>query len=103
MKDYDSSKSKFIKYLDTNNLYGCAMSRYLPYGGFMWLSQEEIKNFDVNSIGENSFDRYILEVGLEYPNKWHVLHNDYPLAQKKLELIIICCQNIVVTLLKNVE
>ena len=82
MKDYDCSKSKFIKYLDTNNLYG---------------------NFDVNSIGENSFDRYILEVGLEYPNEWHVLHNDYPLAQRKLELIMICCQNIVVTLLKNME
>ena len=48
MKDYDRSKNKFIKYLDTNNLYGCAMSRYLSYGGFMWLSQEEIKNFDVN-------------------------------------------------------
>ena len=48
MKDYDRSKSKFIKYLDTNNLYGSAMRRYLPYGGFIWLSQEEIKNFDVN-------------------------------------------------------
>ena len=29
---YDSSKeSKFITYLDANNLYGLAMSQYLPY------------------------------------------------------------------------
>ena len=27
----------FIVYLDTNNLYGCGMSDYLPHGGFNWL------------------------------------------------------------------
>ena len=35
MKDYDSEKpSKYINYLDMNNLYGWARSDYLPYGGF---------------------------------------------------------------------
>ena len=35
MKDYDPKKpSKFITYLDMNNLYGWAMSGYLPYGWF---------------------------------------------------------------------
>ena len=38
MEDYDSKKpSKFITYLDMNNLYGWAISSYLPYGGFKWL------------------------------------------------------------------
>ena len=33
IKCYDSSKeSKFIMYLDANNLYGWVMSQYLPYG-----------------------------------------------------------------------
>ena len=33
--DYDESKEKvYIKYLDMNNLYGKAISEYLPYGGF---------------------------------------------------------------------
>ena len=33
MKNYDRAKpSKFITYLDINNLYGWAMSGYLPYG-----------------------------------------------------------------------
>ena len=57
MKCYDSIKeSKFIMYLDANNLYGWAMSQYVPYGGFKWLNQEEIDKFDVNSIDENSSD-----------------------------------------------
>ena len=35
MKNYDPTKlSRFILYLDVNNLYGWAMSGYLPYGGF---------------------------------------------------------------------
>ena len=35
MKSYDVNEpSKFIMYLDANNLYDWAMSQYLPYGGF---------------------------------------------------------------------
>ena len=35
MKNYDPTKpSKCITYLDRNNFYGWAISRYLPYGGF---------------------------------------------------------------------
>ena len=38
MECYDSSKeSKYITYHDANNLYGWAMSQYLPYSGFKWL------------------------------------------------------------------
>ena len=34
MNDYDPKKpSTFVTDLDMNNLYGCAMSEYLPYGG----------------------------------------------------------------------
>ena len=39
MKNYDPTKpSKYISYLDMNNLYGWAMSGYLPCGGFKWLT-----------------------------------------------------------------
>ena len=47
--------------------------------------KKEIK-FDVNSVNKNSSDVYILEVDLEYPDKLHELHNDYPLAPEKLEI-----------------
>ena len=67
-----------------NNLYGWAMSRYLPYGRFKWL--KNIGNFDVNSVSEKSPIGYILEVDLEYPDELHVLHSDYPLAPEKLAI-----------------
>ena len=38
MNDYDPNKpSTFITYLDKNNLYGWAMSKYLLYGESEWL------------------------------------------------------------------
>ena len=66
-----------------NNLYGWAMSRYLPYGGFKLL--KNVDGFDVSSISEKSPIGYILEVDLEYPEELHVLH-DYPLAPEKLAI-----------------
>ena len=74
---HDNNKpSKYIKYLDANNLYGWAMSQYLPYSGFKWLNKKEIDKFCLNSIDENSLIGYILELDLEYPaDKLHELHN----------------------------
>ena len=50
------------------------------------MNKKEISRFCLNSISENSFVGYILEVDLEYPDKLHNLHNDYPLAPEKLEI-----------------
>ena len=70
MQSYNVNKpSKFIMYLDANNLYGWAMSQYLPYGGFKWLNQKEIDKFDVNPIDCSSIDGYILEVDLNYSDE----------------------------------
>ena len=57
---------------------------YLPHSGFKWLNLKEIDRFRVNSVGENSSHRYILEVDLKYSNELHGLHDDYPLAKEKL-------------------
>ena len=85
MKNSDPKKSsEFITYLDMNNLYGWAMSDYLPYGRFEWL--KNVDNFDVNSISEKSPIGYILEVDLENPDKLHVLRNRYLLAPEKLAI-----------------
>ena len=54
------------------------MSKYLPYEGFKWL--KNVDKFDVVSINEKRPIGYLLEVDLEYPDKLHELHNDYPLA-----------------------
>ena len=51
MKEYDEkAPSKYIMYLDANNLYGWAMSQYLPTGNFKWMSDKEIKRIDLGSI-----------------------------------------------------
>ena len=87
MKCYHEYKeSKFITYLDANNLYGWAMSRYLPYCELKWLNEKEIDKFCLNSIEENSPVGYILEADLKYPNELHELHNDYSLSPEKLEI-----------------
>ena len=61
---------------------------YLPYGSFRFLSEEEIKVFDLDVIliPENSLIGYIIEVDLEYPEELHDLHSDYPLCPEKIEV-----------------
>ena len=56
MKVYDSKEpSKFIAYLNMNNLYGWGMSEYLTYGGFKWL--KNVDGFDVAVIYKKKSNR----------------------------------------------
>ena len=73
-------------YLDANNLYGWAMSQYLPTGSFEWLSPKQIEKINLNKYTENSNKGMILEVDLEYPQELHDLHNDYPLGPEKVKV-----------------
>ncbi|XP_068703881.1 uncharacterized protein [Montipora foliosa] len=87
MKTYDEkAPSKYIMYLDANNLYGWAMSQSLPTGGFKWLAKNQINQIDLAKYKENSNKGLILEVDLEYPKELHDLHNDYPLAAEKVKV-----------------
>jgi hypothetical protein len=76
----ESEKNNHIMYLDANNLYGWAMSQYLPTGLMRFLSKDEIEQFDLKTVAEDSEEGYILEVDLEYPTDIHDWHNCYPLA-----------------------
>ena len=59
MNDYDPKKpSTFISHLGMNNLYGWAMSEYLPYEEFKWL--KNVDEFHVMSIREKEFDRIFI-------------------------------------------
>ena len=87
MKEYDEKvPSKYIMYLDANNLYGWAMSQYLPTGRFRWMTQKQIDKIDLAKYKEDSEKGLILEVDLEYPEELHDLHNDYPLGPEKVKL-----------------
>ena len=99
MKEYDDkAPSKYIMYLDANNLYGWAMSQYLPTGGFRWMTQKQIDNINLAKYKEDSNKGFIAGVDLEYPKELHNLHNDYPLAPEKVkvtkDMLSDYCQNI---------
>ena len=87
MKTYDEkAPSKYIMYLDANNLYGWAMSQYLPNGGFKWMTKNHIDKIDLAKYTEDSNKGLILEVDLAYPEELHDLHNDYPLGPEKIKV-----------------
>ncbi|GBL71224.1 hypothetical protein AVEN_264230-1 [Araneus ventricosus] len=89
VSDYDPSQAhSYILALDIVNLYGYAMSQFLPYGSFYWLSLDEIDNFDVLNILPNSDKGYILEVDLEIPESEHERLNDLPLAPEHLKITL---------------
>ena len=62
------------------------LSQYLPTGGFKWLSQKKIEKINLGEYTVNSNKGLILEVDLEYPQKLHDLHDDYPLGPEKVKV-----------------
>ena len=77
--EYDDKRAtKYITYLDANNLYGWAMCKPLATHGFKWMDDDELTSWKKHAC--------ILEVDLEYPKQLHDLHNDYPLAPERLVL-----------------
>ena len=75
-----------IMYWDANNLYSWAMIQNLPYSGFTFFSENEINDFNLDSITENSPIGYIFEVDLEYCKELHDIHSDYHLCPEKIEV-----------------
>ena len=87
MKEYDEkTPSKYIMYLDLNNLYGWAMNQCLPKGNFKWMSEREIKKINLGKYGADSKRGLILEVDLDYNKNLHEFHNDYPVAPEKVKV-----------------
>lgn len=84
METYDETKpSSYLMYLDANNLYGWAMSQYLPVGGFKWIKTDTI---DLAKYNDDSKRGVILEVDLKYPRELYDLHNAYPLVPEQLDI-----------------
>ena len=81
-----SKPSKYITYLDANNLYGWAMSQHLPTAKFKWLTEKQINKLDLDKYSKDSKTGLILEVDLEYPHELHDLHNDFRLAPEQVKV-----------------
>ena len=85
-KYYENKPSKYILYLDANNLNGWAMSQYLPTGNLRWMTEKQINNLDLAKYKKESKKGLLLEINLKYSNELHDLHNDYPLAPEKIKV-----------------
>lgn len=80
MKTFDSNDLiSYLIYLDANNLYGWAMSQYLPLSNFEW--EDPYVNYNVPITSDIG---YILEVDLEYPDSLHDAHSDFPLCPENI-------------------
>ncbi|VVC38048.1 DNA polymerase, palm domain [Cinara cedri] len=70
MTDFDETKdNSWIIYQDCNNLYGWAMSQYMPHDGLKWieLTLDGLDELDYTSpIGR------VYEVDIEYPENLHL-------------------------------
>ena len=84
LKSYSPKKeSKHIIYLDSDNLYGFATSKFLSRSRFKCKNP---KVFDLNKYISNSSKECLLRVSLEYPKELCELHNSYPLAPDKIKI-----------------
>ena len=77
------SESSYVQYLDTNNLYGWAMSQPLPTGGFKWV---DVNPNEVSELATRTDKGYLLEVDVSYPKELHNPHNDLPFMCERMEI-----------------
>lgn len=59
---------------------------FMPLDGYRWMTDEEVANFDISQIMNESETGYILEVTLEYPEELHESHSTFPLAPHHLDI-----------------
>ena len=75
--------TRYLQYLDANNLYGWAMSQPLPTGGFKWVS---IKPSKISQLTKCKYKGYLLEVDVKYPRELHDSHNDLPFMCERMKI-----------------
>ena len=77
LDDFDATKPEnYLMYWDANNLYGWAMSQYLPYRNIALT-----KDVDIDTIlktDDNSKVGYIVECDLEFPIEIHDKLKEFP-------------------------
>ena len=82
--EYDpNSPTKYLQYLDANNLYGWAMSQPLPTRGFRWV---DIHPDEISELVNSKDTGYLLEVDIAYPRELHNHHNNIPFMCERMTI-----------------
>lgn len=72
-----------IVYVDANNLYGWAMSQWIPTGDYRWWNEWECQiatHARILSLTDDGDKGYLFEVDLHIPPEIHDKLRDYPIA-----------------------
>ena len=74
LKSYDPKReSKHVIYLDANNLYGYAMSKFLPTSEFKWIDPKKFNNI-LAILQKDVFSKLILNILKSYENYAMIIH-----------------------------
>ena len=77
------AQTKYLQYLDANNLYGWAMSQPLHTGGFRWV---DVSLDEIDELVSHKDCGYLLEVDVAYPRELHDYHNDLPFMCGRMKI-----------------
>ena len=87
MKNYDpTEESSYIMHYDINSMYGHVVRTFpLPYDEIMFLTNEEIRDFNIWDHDIDSVYGFILNIDTDGPIniKYHDYYNDLPLFPTK--------------------
>ena len=86
MENYDPNvESSYIMHFDINSMYGHIMRTYpMPYDEFSFLTNEEIRDFNIWDYNINSDHGFLLNINISEINiKYHDYYNDLPLCPVK--------------------
>ena len=83
---YNKSDEKKILYVDANNLYGWAMSEYLPYDEIKF--DRNVNLEDILNTPDDSVFGYFVEVDLTYPDNIKEKRKNFTFAPVKKKLIL---------------
>ena len=82
-----NKESSHLNCWDVNNLYGWAMSQKLPVNNFQWI--EDTSQFNkgfMKNYNEESYEKYFLDVDVQYSKKYMDFTMIYHFYQKKWNL-----------------
>ena len=83
----ESDENKKILYKDANNLYGRAMSEYLPYDEIKF--DKDVKIEDILNIPDDSDNGYFIEVDMTYPDNIKEKTKYFPFATENKKKLIL--------------
>ena len=84
VEDYNPEEpNNYLMYWDANNLYGWAMSQYLPYEGLRWNNNITLE--EIMQTSDEADEGHIIECDLHFPPEIHDKLKEYPPCPENID------------------